>query len=83
MKRDVFQAVADPTRRAIPILIASQALISNAWAEHVKSTRQAVSKHGNALAECGLGKQKKVEREIYNHFNPLKIIRNRPMVNPI
>ncbi len=73
MKRDVFQAIADPTRRAILVLIASQAMTPNALAEHFDSTRQAVSKHINVLAECGLVKQEKVGREIYYHFNPLKM----------
>ena len=73
MKRDVFQAIADPTRRAILVLIASQAMTPNALAEHFDSTRQAVSKHINVLAECDLVKQEKVGREIYYHFNPSKM----------
>ncbi|RDC65951.1 ArsR/SmtB family transcription factor [Adhaeribacter pallidiroseus] len=73
MKRDVFQAIADPTRRAILVLIASQAMTPNALAEHFDSTRQAVSKHITVLAECDLVKQEKIGREIYYHFNPLKM----------
>jgi DNA-binding transcriptional ArsR family regulator len=73
MKRDIFQALADPTRRAILVLIASQAMTPNALAEHFDSTRQAVSKHINILAECELVKQEKVGREIYYHFNPTKM----------
>lgn len=73
MNRDVFQAIADPTRRAILVLIASQAMTPNALAEHFDSTRQAVSKHINVLAECDLVKQEKVGREIYYHFNAAKM----------
>ena len=65
MKRDVFQALADPTRRAILLLIASHAMTPNALAEHFDSTRQAVSKHIKILTECQLLKQEKVGREIY------------------
>ena len=73
MKRDVFQAIADPTRRAILVLIASQAMTPNALAEHFDATRQAVSKHINILAECELVKQEKVGREIYYHLNATKM----------
>lgn len=73
MKRDIFQAIADPTRRAILILIASQAMTPNALAAHFNSTRQAVSKHIKVLTECQLLKQEKTGREIYYHFNPGKM----------
>ena len=73
MKRDIFQAIADPTRRAILILIASQAMTPNALAAHFNSTRQAVSKHIKVLTECQLLKQEKAGREIYYHFNPGKM----------
>jgi DNA-binding transcriptional ArsR family regulator len=72
-RRDVFQAIADPTRRAILILIASQAMTPNAIAEHFNSTRQAVSKHIKILAECQLVKQEQTGREIYYHLNPKKM----------
>lgn len=65
MRRDVFQAIADPTRRAIILLIASQAMTPNAIAEHFDSTRQAVSKHLRILTECELVKQQQSGREIY------------------
>src|SRR5690554_7963234 len=65
MKRDIFQAIADPTRRAILILIATQALTPNALAEEFDMTRQAVSKHIKILNECELLEQEKVGREIY------------------
>ena len=65
MRRDVFQAIADPTRRAIIALIALQAMTPNAIAEHFDSTRQAVSKHLRILTECQLISQKQEGREIY------------------
>lgn len=65
MKRDVFQAIADPTRRAILLLIAAQALTPNALAEEFDISRQAVSKHIKILNECELLEQQKVGREIY------------------
>src|SRR5215203_4693460 len=73
MQRDVFQAIADPTRRAIISLIAAHAMTPNAIAEHFSSSRQAVSKHIKVLAECGLVKQEQWGREIYYHFNPQKM----------
>lgn len=73
MRRDVFQAIADPTRRAIIGLIAMQAMTPNALAEHFDSSRQAVSKHLRILTECELVTQKQTGREIYYHFNPKKM----------
>ena len=65
MRRDVFQAIADPTRRAIIALLALQAMTPNALAEHFDTTRQAVSKHLRILTECELVKQEHQGREIY------------------
>jgi DNA-binding transcriptional ArsR family regulator len=65
MRRDIFQAIADPTRRAIITLIAMQAMTPNAIAEHFNTTRQAVSKHLRILTECDLAKPKHQGREIY------------------
>ncbi|HZH69385.1 MAG TPA: metalloregulator ArsR/SmtB family transcription factor [Flavobacteriaceae bacterium] len=65
MRRDIFQAIADPTRRAIITLIALQAMTPNAIAEHFDTTRQAVSKHLRILIECELIKQEHKGREIY------------------
>src|SRR5690554_3787831 len=65
MKRDIFQAIADPTRRAILVLVATQALTPNALANEFDMTRQAVSKHIKILNECELLEQEKVGREIY------------------
>jgi DNA-binding transcriptional ArsR family regulator len=65
MRRDIFQAIADPTRRAILTLIALHAMTPNAIAEHFDTTRQAVSKHLRILTECELIKQEQKGREIY------------------
>ena len=65
MKRDIFQAIADPTRRAIIALIALQAMTPNAIAEHFDTSRQAVSKHLRILTECEVIKQEQRGREIY------------------
>ena len=73
MKQDIFQAIADPTRRAILTLIAIQALTPNAMAEKFDMSRQAVSKHIKVLQECELIKPEHSGREIYYHFNPKKM----------
>ena len=73
MKQDLFQAIADPTRRAILTLLAMQALTPNAMAEKFDMSRQAVSKHIKVLQECQLIKPEQSGREIYYHFNPNKI----------
>lgn len=73
MKRDVFQAVADPTRRAILCMLAVQAMTPNALAGHFDSSRQAVSKHIQVLVECELLEQQQQGREIYYHLNPKRM----------
>ena len=73
MKKDVFQAIADPTRRTILTLLAVQAMTPNALAEHFDSSRQAVSKHIKVLTESQLVTQEYAGREIYYHFNPQKM----------
>ena len=65
MRRDIFQAIADPTRRAIMVLIAAQAMTPNTIADHFDMTRQAVSKHLKILTECELVKQEYQGREIF------------------
>ncbi len=65
MRRDIFQAIADPTRRAIITLIALQAMTPNAIADNFHTTRQSVSKHLRILTECQLVKQQQQGREIY------------------
>ena len=73
VRRDVFQALADPTRRAILLLIAAQSMTPNAIAEEFQTSRQAVSKHIQILTECQLVRQEQKGREIYYHINPNKI----------
>lgn len=70
MKRDVFQAIADPTRRAILLLLATQAMTPNALAEQFDTSRQAVSKHIKILNECRLLEREKSGREIYYRLRP-------------
>ena len=73
MRRDVFQAIADPTRRAILGLLAYQALTLNGVAEHFKISRPAVSKHIKILSECGLVKVEQEGRERYCMLKPEKL----------
>jgi len=73
MRRDVFKAIADPTRRSILSMLAFQAMTPNALADHFDSSRQAISKHIRILTECGLVKQQPSGREIYYYFNSKKL----------
>ena len=73
MRRDVFQAIADPSRRAILSLLALGAMTPNAMADHFDSSRQAISKHIKILTECQLIRQEQSGREIYYHFNSKKL----------
>jgi len=73
MRRDVFQAIADPTRREILSMLALQAMTPNGLAEHFDSSRQAISKHIRILNECQLVKQEQSGREIYYYFNSKKL----------
>ena len=68
MRRDIFQAIADPTRRAILLLLAAQAMTPSAMAEHFDTSRQAVSKHIQILVECDLLEQRQLGREIQYHL---------------
>ncbi|MEH0155574.1 metalloregulator ArsR/SmtB family transcription factor [Limibacter armeniacum] len=72
-RRDVFQAIADPTRRAIIMLLAVNTMTPNAIAEEFNSSRQAVSKHIQILTECEILTQKRQGREIYYHLNANKM----------
>src|SRR6186713_2569581 len=72
-RRDVFQAIADPTRRAILSLIALHAMTPNALAEHFDTSRQAVSRHIKVLTECELVRQTQTGREIHYQLNPDKM----------
>lgn len=78
MRRDIFQAIADPTRRAILVLIAVQAMTPNAIAEHFDITRQSISRHLRILSECDLLAQKQDGREI---FYELKIDKMKEIDN--
>ena len=73
MRRDIFQAIADPTRRAIVMLLAVQAMTPNAMAEHFETSRQAVSKHIRILMECDLLDQEQQGREIQYHLRANKM----------
>ena len=73
MRRDIFQAIADPTRRSIIALITLQAMTPNVIAEHFDTTRQSVSKHLKILTECELIKQESRGREIYYQLEVSKM----------
>jgi DNA-binding transcriptional ArsR family regulator len=73
IRRDVFQAIADPTRKAILALVALQAMTPGAIATNFDSSRQTISKHIQILSECELLNQTQSGREIYYHFNPKKM----------
>lgn len=73
LRRDVFQAIADPTRRAIITLVALHAMTPSAIAENFDSSRQTISKHIQILTECEILRQEQSGREIYYHFNPDKM----------
>lgn len=72
-RRDVFQAIADPTRRAIILLLAVGAMTPTAIAQHFDSSRQAVSKHLQLLSECEIVRQEQRGREIHYHLNADKM----------
>ncbi|MEO8769881.1 MAG: metalloregulator ArsR/SmtB family transcription factor [Ferruginibacter sp.] len=69
LRRDVFQAIADPTRRAILLLVASQSMTAGAIASNFDTARPTVSKHLQILIECELLKQEQSGREISYHIN--------------
>ena len=73
LRRDVFQAIADPTRRAILLLLASQAMTAGSIAANFNTARPTVSKHLHILTECDLLNQEPQGREIYYHLNPEKM----------
>jgi DNA-binding transcriptional ArsR family regulator len=82
LRRDVFQAIADPTRRAIITLLALQALTPSAIAENFDSSRQTISKHIQILTECELLRQEQNGREIYYHLNPKKMKELADFIEP-
>jgi DNA-binding transcriptional ArsR family regulator len=82
LRRDVFQAIADPTRRAILTLVAIQALTPTAIAENFNSSRQTISKHIQILTECELLRQEQTGREIHYHLNPKRMKEIADFIEP-
>jgi DNA-binding transcriptional ArsR family regulator len=81
-RRDIFQAIADPTRRAILTLVALQALTPGAIADSFDSSRQTISKHIQILTECQLLKQEQSGREIFYHINAKKMKEVADFIEP-
>lgn len=82
LRRDVFQAIADPTRRSILVLVATQAMTAGAIASNFDTARPTVSKHLQILTECQLLKQEQNGREIYYHLNPEKMKEIADFIEP-
>lgn len=82
LRRDVFQAIADPTRRTILLLVASQSMSAGAIAANFDTARPTVSKHLQILTECELLQQEQNGREIYYHLNPQKIKEIADFIEP-
>jgi len=82
LRRDVFQAIADPTRRAILLLVASQSMTAGAIASNFDTARPTVSKHLQILTECELLEQEQSGREMHYHLNPKKIKEIADFVEP-
>lgn len=82
LRRDVFQALADPTRRAILVLVASQSMTAGAIAANFDTARPTVSKHLQILTECELLQQEHQGREVHYHFNPKKMKEVADFVEP-
>src|SRR5436190_21146607 len=82
LRRDVFQAVADPTRRAILLLVATQSMTAGAIAANFDTARPTVSKHLQILGECELLKQEQTGREIYYHINAKKMREVADFIEP-
>src|SRR5258706_6161475 len=82
LRRDIFQAMPDPTRRAILLLVASQAMTAGAIASNFDTARPTVSKHLQMLTECELLDHEQNGREIYYHLNPQKIKEIADFIEP-
>ena len=82
LRRDVFQAIADPTRRAILLLVATQAMTAGAIAANFDTARPTVSKHLRILTECELLEQEQNGREIYYHINAKKMKEIADFIEP-
>ena len=81
-RRDIFQAIADPTRRAILTLVALQAMTPGAIAGSFDSSRQTISKHIQILTECELLEQEQSGREIYYYINAKKMKEVADFIEP-
>ena len=82
LRRDVFQALADPTRRAILLLLATQSLPAGTIAANFDSARPTISKHLLILTECGLLEQDQYGREVYYHINAKKMKEVSDFIEP-
>ncbi|MBK7231711.1 MAG: winged helix-turn-helix transcriptional regulator [Saprospiraceae bacterium] len=82
LRRDVFQALADPTRRAILLLLASQSMTAGAIAANFDSARPTVSKHLQILTECDLLAQEQSGREIHYFINGKKMKEVAEFIEP-
>ncbi|MBS1523879.1 MAG: winged helix-turn-helix transcriptional regulator [Bacteroidetes bacterium] len=82
LRRDVFQAIADPTRRAILLLVATQSLTAGAIAANFDTARPTVSKHLQILTECELLQQEQSGREIHYHINAKKMKEVADFIEP-
>ena len=82
LRRDVFQAIADPSRRAILLLVATQAMTAGAIAANFDTARPTVSKHLQILTECELLEQKQSGREIYYLINAKKMKEVADFIEP-
>ncbi len=82
LRRDVFQAIADPTRRSIILLLATQSMTAGTIASNFDSARPTISKHLQILTECELLTQDQQGREVYYHFNPQKIKEIADFIEP-
>jgi DNA-binding transcriptional ArsR family regulator len=82
LRRDVFQAIADPTRRAILLLVASQAMTAGAIAANFDTARPTVSKHLQILTACELLEQEQNGREVYYHINAKKMKEVADFIEP-
>lgn len=82
LRRDVFQAIADPTRRAILVLVAAQSMTAGAIAANFDTARPTVSKHLQILTECELLEQEQSGRAVYYHLNPRKMKEIADFIEP-
>jgi len=82
LRRDVFQAIADPTRRAILLLVATQSMTAGAIAANFDTARPTISKHLQILTECELLKSEQTGREVHYHFNAKKMKEVADFIEP-